>query len=173
MSGPIMEITDLQVIRNNMPALSVAGLSFSEGRVYSLIGPNGAGKSTLLLSLMGLVRPDRGSIRYRGREIPGVSSAHRYRRNLAMVFQEPLLFTGSVFDNVASGLKMRGMKRENIRTVAGQAMELLGISHLARRRAGALSGGEAQRVSIARALAVDPEILLMDEPFSSLDAPSR
>jgi tungstate transport system ATP-binding protein len=173
MSGPIIEIPDLQVIRNNMPALSVTGLSFSEGRVYSLIGPNGAGKSTLLLSLMGLVQPDWGCIRYRGREIPRGSSAYRYRRNLAMVFQEPLLFTGTVFDNVASGLKMRGMKRDKIRAEASQAMELLGISHLARRRAGALSGGEAQRVSIARALAVDPEILLMDEPFSSLDAPSR
>ncbi len=173
MSGPIMEITDLQVIRNNMPALAVSGLSFGEGRVYSLIGSNGAGKSTLLLSLMGLVRPDRGRVRYRGADIPGGASAHRYRRNLAMVFQEPLLFTGSVFDNVASGLKLRGVKREETRTVAGQAMELLGISHLSKRRAGALSGGEAQRVSIARALAVDPEILLMDEPFSSLDAPSR
>ncbi len=173
MSIPIIEIRDLQVIRNNMPALAIAGFSFVEGRVCSLIGPNGAGKSTLLLSLMGLVRPHRGGIWYRGEEIPRGSSAHRYRRNLAMVFQEPLLFTGSVYDNVASGLKMRGMKREKIRTAAGEAMELLGISHLAKRRAGALSGGEAQRVSIARALAVDPEILLMDEPFSSLDAPSR
>jgi molybdopterin-binding protein len=173
MSVPIIEIRDLLVVRNNMPALSVSSLSFDEGRIYSLIGPNGAGKSTLLLSIMRLVRPDRGGMRYRGAEISRGRAVHHYRRNLAMVFQEPLLFTASVYDNVASGLKVRGLEREAVRSAADGAMELLGISRLAKRRAGALSGGEAQRVSIARALAVDPEILLMDEPFSSLDAPSR
>jgi tungstate transport system ATP-binding protein len=173
MSRPIIEIQDLLVVRNNMPALSIEKLSFDEGRVYSLIGPNGAGKSTLLLSIMGLVRPDRGAVLYRGSGLPRGRSAHQYRRNMAMVFQEPLLFTASVYDNVASGLKIRGLKRDVIRSSVERVLELLGISGLARRRAGALSGGEAQRVSIARALAVDPEILLMDEPFSSLDAPSR
>ncbi len=173
MSGAIIEIRDLLVVRNNMPALSIESLAFEAGRVYSLIGPNGAGKSTLLLSIMGLVRNDRGVTRYRGADIPPGRAAHQYRRNLAMVFQEPLLFTASVYDNVASGLKIRGMDRHAIRTAVARALDLLGISGLAKRRAGALSGGEAQRVSIARALAVDPEILLMDEPFSSLDAPSR
>ncbi len=173
MTGPVIEIQDLQVVRNGMPTLSIPGLAFEEGRVYSLIGPNGAGKSTLLLSIMHLLRPDRGVIQYRGKEIPRGTAVYHYRRKMAMVFQEPLLFTESVFDNVASGLKMRGLKRDDIRGAAERAMELLGISSLAKRRAGALSGGEAQRVSIARALAVDPEILLMDEPFSSLDAPSR
>ncbi len=173
MNSPIIEIRDLLVIRNGMPALSVTGLSFEEGSVYSLIGPNGAGKSTLLLSLMRLVRSDRGVIRYRGNDVPAGGSNHEFRRKMAMVFQEPLLFSASVYDNVASGLKMRGAGRDDIRAAAGKAMDLLGIGRLAKRRAGALSGGEAQRVSIARALAVDPEILLMDEPFSSLDAPSR
>ncbi len=173
MRGPVIEVRDLLVVRNGMAALAVDSLAFEEGRVYSLIGPNGAGKSTLLRSLMRLVRPDRGIIRYRGEEISAGASIHRHRRAMAMVFQEPLLFTASVHDNVASGLKMRGLKRGDIGRAVERNLEMLGIAALAKRKAWTLSGGEAQRVSIARALAVDPEVLLMDEPFSSLDAPTR
>jgi len=173
MKGPVIEVRDLLIVRNGMAALSVDALEFDKSLVYSLIGPNGAGKSTLLLSLMRLVRPDRGTIRYRGDEIAAGTSVLHYRRAMAMVFQEPLLFTTTVFDNVASGLKMRGVKRGDIRKTVERNLELLGIGALAKRKAWTLSGGEAQRVSIARALAVDPAILLMDEPFSSLDAPTR
>ncbi len=173
MKGPVIEVRDLLVVRNGMASLAVDSLAFEEGRVYSLIGPNGAGKSTLLLSLMRLVRPDRGIIRYRGEEIADGASTRRHRRAMAMVFQEPLLFTASVHDNVAAGLKMRGLKRGDIRRAVERNLEMMGIGALAKRKAWTLSGGEAQRVSIARALAVDPEILLMDEPFSSLDAPTR
>ena len=173
MNRSIIEIRNLQVIRNNMPALNIPDLTFEAGRVVSLVGPNGAGKSTLLLSLMRLVRADSGEILYRGEKILPGKSIHRYRRKMALVFQEPLLFSSSVYGNIASGLKMRGMRRDDIRNAVGRIMDLLAISHLAKRPAGALSGGEAQRVNLARALASDPEILLMDEPFSSLDAPSR
>jgi tungstate transport system ATP-binding protein len=169
----VIEIRDLRIIRNGMTALDVPHLSFEEGRISSLIGPNGAGKSTLLLSVMRLVRPDSGEMLYRGKKILQGKSVHNARRRMAMVFQEPLLFSASVYNNIASGLKMRGAARNEIRKAVGEAMDLLSIAHLARRPAGALSGGEAQRVNLARALATGPEVLLMDEPFSSLDAPSR
>ena len=173
MSGPVIEIRNLRIIRNGMTALDIPDLSFEEGGIASLIGPNGAGKSTLLLTIMRLVRPDGGEMRYRGETVLPGKSVHHLRRRMAMVFQEPLLFSASVYSNIASGLKMRGAGRDEIRRAVGEAMDLLAISHLARRSAGALSGGEAQRVNLARALATAPEVLLMDEPFSSLDAPSR
>jgi tungstate transport system ATP-binding protein len=90
-----------------------------------------------------------------------------------MVFQEPLLFDTTVFNNVASGLKIRGMKRGGIHAKVIEQLERFGISHLSDRSARTLSGGEAQRTSLARAFALQPEILLLDEPFSSLDPPTR
>ena len=173
MSRPIIEMRNVRIIRNGMPVLDVPELSFEEGKIASLIGPNGAGKSTLLLSIMRLVRADQGEMLFHGEIIHQGKSIHHVRRRMAMVFQEPLLFSASVYNNIASGLKMRGMARDEIRKGSESAMELLAIAHLARRQAGALSGGEAQRVNLARALATGPEVLLMDEPFSSLDAPSR
>jgi tungstate transport system ATP-binding protein len=92
---------------------------------------------------------------------------------LAMVFQEPLLFDTTVFENVASGLKIRGMKREDIQRIAMEHLDRFGIGHLSHRSARKISGGEAQRTSLARAFAIQPEVLLLDEPFSSLDPPTR
>jgi len=173
MSRPVLEIRKLAVTRNGMPALDVPDLSFAGGEICALIGPNGAGKTTLLLSLMGLVKGAAGEVLYRGERVEPGRGAAALRRRMSLVFQEPLLFSASVYSNIASGLRLRGMARGQVREGVERAMDLLGIAHLARRRAQALSGGEAQRVNLARALAVEPEVLLMDEPFSSLDAPSR
>lgn len=173
MSRPVIEINGLSVMRNGMPALDVPGLAFGEGEITALIGPNGAGKTTLLLSLMGLVRPAAGGVLYRGERVGPGGGAPQLRRKMSLVFQEPLLFNTSVYGNIASGLRMRGMARDAVRAAVERALGLLGIAHLARRRAYALSGGEAQRVNLARALAVEPDVLLMDEPFAALDAPSR
>ena len=96
-----------------------------------------------------------------------------YRRHIAMVFQEPLLFDTTVFENVAAGLKIRGVGRTEIERTVPEYLERFGIGHLAKRSARKLSGGEAQRTSLARAFVTKPEIVFLDEPFSSLDPPTR
>jgi tungstate transport system ATP-binding protein len=138
----------------------------------AVIGPNGAGKSSLLLGLACLINRDRGRILFQGSEITQRDEIG-YRRQIAMVFQEPLLFDTTVLDNVAEGLRIRGAGRAESRKLAMEGLELFNIAHLAGRSAHKLSGGEAQRVSLARAFAVRPQLILMDEPFSSLDLPTR
>jgi tungstate transport system ATP-binding protein len=172
-SKPILEIKHLEVERGGVKILHVPSLLIREDEIFSLIGPNGAGKTTLLQTLSYLLKPFRGEIFFRGNRIGANHSVLEYRRKLAMVFQEPLLFDTTVFNNVASGLKIRGVKRSEIRDRAMEQLEQFGIIHLGHRSARTLSGGEAQRTSLARAFVLRPEILLLDEPFSSLDPPTR
>jgi tungstate transport system ATP-binding protein len=167
--SPVFEARNLQVIRGGSLILNVPSLLVSEGEILVLIGPNGAGKSTLLQTLSALAKPSRGEILFRGQRIGTDIPLLAYRRRLAMVLQEPLLFDTTVYNNVASGLKIRGMKRDEIEPIVGRTLERFGISHLRDRSARTLSGGEARRASIARAFATNPEVLLLDEPFSALD----
>jgi tungstate transport system ATP-binding protein len=172
-TGTIVELRNIHVKRGGTMILDVPSILIKEGEVLALIGPNGAGKTTLLQTLSYLLKPFQGEIFFRGSRIGTNHSVLEYRRKLAMVFQEPLLFDTTVFNNVASGLKIRGIKRDEIRDRATEQLEQFGISHLSHRSAKTLSGGEAQRTSLARAFALQPEILLLDEPFSSLDPPTR
>jgi tungstate transport system ATP-binding protein len=167
--SPVFEARNLQVIRGGSLILNVPSFLVLEGEILVLIGPNGAGKSTLLQALSALAKPSRGEILFRGQKIGAEIPLLQYRRRLAMVLQEPLLFDTTVYHNVASGLKIRGMKRDEIEPVVVKALERFGIAHLRDRSARTLSGGEARRASIARAFATNPEILLLDEPFSALD----
>jgi tungstate transport system ATP-binding protein len=139
----------------------------------SLIGPNGAGKSTLLLSLMGLMQRKSGSLSFQGEEVASDADFLQLRRKMAMVLQEPLLFDSTIYENVASGLKLRGMGRGEIRSRVMTYLERFNLSDMAQRSARKLSGGEARRVSLARAFAVEPEIIFFDEPFANLDPPTR
>jgi tungstate transport system ATP-binding protein len=169
----ILEARNIQVIRGGTLLLDVPSLSIREGEIFSLIGPNGAGKTTLMQTLSFLQKPFEGEISFRGRTVNSNHSVIEYRRRLAMVFQEPLLFDTTVFDNIASGLKIRRMRKQQIHRVVGEQLERFGIASLSRRSARTLSGGEAQRTSLARAFAIQPEVLFLDEPFASLDPPSR
>ena len=168
----VLEGKGLGVRRGGVPVLDVPLVSIIEGEVLALIGPNGAGKTTLLQALSYLLKPVSGELYFRGAKVGSDVPVLEFRRRLAMVFQEPLLFDTTVFHNVASGLKIRGMKRSEIEGVVVEQLERFGISHLRGRSARKLSGGEAQRVSLARAFATRPEILFLDEPFASVDQPS-
>lgn len=168
----LIEIRNLLIKRRGQVALEIDSLQVDKGEVLAVVGPNGAGKSTLLLALARLIRLERGQILFDGNQAQ-VESDAVYRRRLALVLQDPLLFDMSVFDNVASGLRFRGVAKDDIHDRVHLYLERLGVSHLAGRRAMQLSGGEAQRVSLARALVLKPQLFLLDEPFSALDPPTR
>ncbi|MGD0919542.1 MAG: ABC transporter ATP-binding protein [Thermodesulfobacteriota bacterium] len=170
---PILEAKNLEVNRGGAILIHVPSLIIQKGEILSLIGPNGAGKTTLLQTLSYLLKPFQGEIFFKGEKVNSNHSVLEYRRKLAMVFQEPLLFDATVFDNIASGLRIRGLRKKEIEYRVTEQLEHLGISHLSDRSAKTLSGGEAQRTSLARAFAIRPEILLLDEPFASLDPPTR
>lgn len=145
----------------------------AEGEILALVGPSGCGKTTTLRLIAGLERPDGGAIRLGGRTVASDTIlVPPERRGVGMVFQDHALFPHlSVADNVAFGL--RGLNRRARRERVAELLELVGLQRLAARYPHALSGGERQRVALARALAPQPLVVLMDEPFSSLDADMR
>jgi molybdate transport system ATP-binding protein len=137
------------------------------GSVLAILGPNGAGKSTVLGCLSGLLRPDRASVVLGGREVSGVPA---HRRGVGLLAQDPLLFPHlSAVDNVAFSQRSRGVGRSAARESARHWLAEVDAAELDRRKPGQLSGGQAQRVAVARALAGEPELLLLDEPLAALD----
>lgn len=172
MAEALLELQDIVVQYGGATILQVPYLSVHHGEVLAVIGPNGAGKSTLLRVMGLLEQPTRGRVRFYGHEAPQ-GDALPLRRRMASVFQEPLLLNASVYENAAIGLKLRGLDRRSIEQRVRPWLERLGIAPLLKRPARSVSGGEAQRTSLARAFALDPELLLLDEPFSALDPPTR
>lgn len=181
-------ILDVEGISHGYEGMTVfedISLSVDAGEVVAIIGPSGAGKSTLLRLLALFERPNSGAISYKGNDVWNLSESDRLsmRRNVGMVFQEASLFNVSALRNAEYGLRVRQSWSDRVRRAAGDligrqngtaeaaadALEVVGLEDRAEQDARSLSGGEAQRVAFARALAYDPDVLLLDEPSSDLD----
>jgi molybdopterin-binding protein len=154
-----------------VPAIRDVNLTIEKGGITALVGPNGAGKTTILNVISGLEIPDEGAIYLAGMLVTNPS---QLRRACTLVFQKATVFTGTVFDNVAYGLSIRGAGKSEIHSRVDEALTLTKLKPYAYSRARSLSGGETQRLSIARALALLPEVevLMLDEPNANLDRES-
>jgi tungstate transport system ATP-binding protein len=166
----LVETSGLRHEYNGRPVLIDVHLKINSGEVFALIGPTGTGKTTLLRLLDLLDTPTSGSIYFAGAEV--TRSHHQrteIRRRMSFVQQRPIVFSMSVYDNVACGLRWRQQENEEIRRKVNDALELVNLAEYRERNANNLSGGETQRVAIARALVTEPELLFLDEPTANLD----
>ncbi len=170
-----IELSAIEYRYRDATALAGIDLAIESGELLALLGPSGCGKTTLLRTIAGLEFPDRGSVRFEGRDVTALSAR---KRHVGFVFQHYALFNHlTVFENVAFGLRVRGWfrrpRRAELERAVGELLELVQLGDFARRYPAQLSGGQRQRVALARALAVEPQILLLDEPFGALDARVR
>ena len=155
----------------DFPVLDRLDLTVAEGEFFVVVGPSGIGKTTLLRLIAGLERPDAGRVLVGGRDVTGLPP---YRRNVAMTFESYALYPHlSVFENIASPLRARKIARAEIDAAVRQAAAMLRIDELLERRPGEISGGQKQRTALARTLVARPEVYLLDEPISHLDARIR
>jgi NitT/TauT family transport system ATP-binding protein len=167
-SGRAVNLTFRPPNRAPVRALQNFDIDIGEGEFLSIVGPSGCGKSTFLNVVLGLIRPDNGDVRVRGTPITGPGT------DRAMVFQEfGLLPWRTVQANVELGLELKGMSAADRRKVSEPLIDMIGLSGFEGHFPHELSGGMKQRVGLARALATDPNVLLMDEPFAALDAQTR
>lgn len=158
-----LRLTDVTYEAGGKRLIDKVSLTFDSGPRTIVLGPNGAGKSVLLRLCHGLLQPTSGEVRFNGpQSIDG-------RRRHAMVFQRPVMLRRSARANVAYGLMLAGMPRGERRRITKEALDRVGLRHLAAQPARVLSGGEQQRLAIARAWALRPELLLLDEPTANLD----
>ncbi|HWQ66679.1 MAG TPA: ABC transporter ATP-binding protein [Methanospirillum sp.] len=155
---------------NDKPVLTGISGTIPLGKIFTIIGPSGQGKTTLLRLINLLETPTSGEILFDGISLHDPSRNQiTLRRRMGMVFQTPIAFKDTVFENIAIGLKYRGVKSSDIRLRVQEKLEEIGLSGYDGRRAGTLSGGEMQRVSLARVMITEPDLLLLDEPTANLD----
>jgi ABC-type Fe3+/spermidine/putrescine transport system ATPase subunit len=178
MSSPMIRLVDVgKTYPGGTQAVRGLSLEIQEGEIFTLVGPSGCGKTTTLRLIAGLEEPDAGAIFFRDRPIVDVARGLFVRanaRNVGMVFQSYAIWPHmTVEENVAYPLKLRRLGRDQIRRRVGAALELVGMPGMEKRPAPLLSGGQQQRVALARALVYEPQVLLLDEPFSNLDAKLR
>jgi thiamine transport system ATP-binding protein len=168
---PLLDVDGLRVTYGNATAVDHVSLGVDAGEVVTLLGPSGCGKSTILRAIAGLVEPAAGRIVLDGRDLRGVPPADR---QVGLMFQDYALFPHrDVLDNVAFGPRMQGRDRGSARARAREVLELVGLQDFDHRAIASLSGGEQQRVALARTLAPEPRVLLLDEPLGSLDRALR
>jgi tungstate transport system ATP-binding protein len=154
-------------------ALDIDELKITAGRPHILMGPNGSGKSTLLSVLAFLRKPDHGCVAFSGTPVSWTrKELGSLRKCITLLHQQSYLFSGTVMANVGFGLRLRGAKKEEIRRSVGQTLATVGLAGFETRDAAHLSGGEARRVALARALACRPQVLLLDEPLAHVDQES-
>jgi tungstate transport system ATP-binding protein len=167
----LFELVDVSMRYGDVQALDRVSLKVNRGEVLTLLGPNGSGKTTFLRVTAGLERPSKGRVLFDGTTVDE-SNMVSVRRSVTMVFQQSVVLKRAVYDNVAYGLKLRGINSEEVKRRVEGALKLVRLGHLSDRSARALSGGEQQRLSLARAIALDCEVVLLDEPTANLDPES-
>jgi ABC-type Fe3+/spermidine/putrescine transport system ATPase subunit len=156
---------------DQVQALDDVSLDIREGELFTLLGPSGCGKTTTLRCIAGFEKPTDGAIDFLGQDFTAIPP---FRRNIGMVFQSYALFPHmSIFENVAYGLRIRKLSRREIGERVNQIIQLVGLEATQKRKPSELSGGQQQRIALARALVYDPQLLLLDEPLSNLDAKLR
>jgi sulfate transport system ATP-binding protein len=166
-----IEVQNVNKSFGGTPVLKDVSVNVTAGSLTALLGPSGGGKSTLLRVIAGLEQPDTGTVRISGADATRLSPQ---RRNVGFVFQHYAAFKHlTVFENVAFGLRVRKRAKPEIQARVRELLELVHLEQLANRYPAQLSGGQRQRMALARALAVEPEVLLLDEPFGALDAQVR
>ncbi|MDP9185542.1 MAG: ABC transporter ATP-binding protein [Actinomycetota bacterium] len=174
MSEALVEAVDVSKRFGTTPALDCLSLELSGGEVLAILGPSGSGKSTLLLCLAGILLPDSGEVRYRGRSLASASDAVRTRLRrdeFGFVFQFGQLVPElTALDNVSLPLRLSGSRRKEAIAKADEVLTSLGVDDVGDKRAGEMSGGQAQRVAVARALVTGPRVIFADEPTGSLDS---
>ena len=168
-----VSVNNLTMVYGGRTVLDIPSFEVKSGEVMAIIGPNGSGKTTLLFNLALLTTPTTGTISYSNVPVKTGYQMLQVRRRIATVFQEPLLLAASVYENVMQGLKLRHVAENEAKQRTLKWLERFGVSALVKRAPRTLSGGEAKRVSLARAFALEPEVLFLDEPFTALDSPTR
>jgi ABC-type Fe3+/spermidine/putrescine transport system ATPase subunit len=167
----VVELRDVTKRFAGIEAVAALSLEVRKGQIVALLGASGCGKTTTLRIIAGFVMPDQGDVRIAGRDMIGVPP---YERNVGLVFQDYALFPHmTVAENIAFGLRQRGADRREIPERVAAMLELVRLAGYENRRPAELSGGQQQRVALARALATKPEVVLLDEPLSALDAKLR
>lgn len=172
MKDPLILLENIEIKTRDKSILSIPCFELLEGEILGVMGPNGAGKSTLLKTLALLEPPREGKVTFRGKRVTE-QSALNVRRKFAVALQQSLLLDTTVHQNIALGLKLRHRSRRETKEKVNYWLDVFNISHLAKKQAFHLSGGEAQRVNLARAMILEPEVLFLDEPFSALDFPTK
>jgi len=170
----VFALAQLTKVYNDRTVLNIEHLEIEENYIYALLGPNGAGKTTLLNILGFLELPSTGTIYYRSRPVRFLESElQALRREVIVVDQFPILFSTTVFKNLEFGLKIRRISKKKRIPIIEEALDLVGMRTFASYQAHRLSGGETQRVAMARALALSPKVFLCDEPTSSVDVENQ